>query len=116
MNITFMIGNGFDRNLGLKTKYSDFIAWYKKTPAKTDTLRKFREYINENEELWSAAEEELGNYTAQFESGAGAMFYECHKDICEYLTNIAKDTAEEYLTATKEVREKGTEEIAAAIL
>ena len=32
MNITFMIGNGFDRNLGLKTKYSDFIAWYKETP------------------------------------------------------------------------------------
>lgn len=90
MNITFMIGNGFDRNLGLKTKYSDFIAWYKKTPAKTDTLRKFREHINANEELWSAAEEELGNYTAQFKSGAGAMFYECHKDICEYLAEYLK--------------------------
>ena len=38
MNITFMIGNGFDRNLGLKTTYSDFIKWYKKTPPKTDTL------------------------------------------------------------------------------
>jgi len=64
MNITFLIGNGFDRNLGLKTTYSDFIKWYKKTPPKTDILKKFREYINDNEELWSAAEEELGKYTA----------------------------------------------------
>ena len=64
MNITFMIGNGFDRNLGLKTTYSDFIQWYKETPAKTETLKEFREYINDNEELWSAAEEELGRYTA----------------------------------------------------
>ena len=86
-----MIGNGFDRNLGLKTKYSDFIAWYKETPAKTDTLRKFREYINENEELWSAAEEELGRYTAQFDVGAGDAFNECHKDICEHLAQYLKD-------------------------
>ena len=31
------------------------------------------------------------------------------------LTDIAKDAAEEYLAASKEIREKGTEEIAAAI-
>jgi hypothetical protein len=91
MNITFLIGNGFDRNLGLKTTYSEFIKWYKKTPAKTDTLKKFREYINDNEELWSAAEEELGKYTAQFDAGAGAAFYECHKDICEHLACYLKD-------------------------
>lgn len=24
MNITFLVGNGFDINLGLKTKYTDF--------------------------------------------------------------------------------------------
>ena len=77
MNITFMIGNGFDRNLGLKTTYSDFIKWYKETPAKTETLKEFREYINDNEELWSAAEEELA-------------FYECHKDICEHLAEYLK--------------------------
>lgn len=91
MNITFMIGNGFDRNLGLKTTYSEFVAWYKDTPPKTETLRKFREFINENEELWSAAEEELGKYTAQFEAGAGDAFNECHKDICEHLAQYLKD-------------------------
>lgn len=91
MNITFMIGNGFDRNLGLKTKYSDFIKWYKETPATTETLKGFRKHINDNEELWSAAEEELGRYTARFNVGAGAAFYECHKDICEHLAGYLKD-------------------------
>lgn len=85
-----MIGNGFDRNLGLQTKYSDFIVWYKETQPKTDTLRNFRKHIKENVELWSAAEEELGNYTAQFESGEGDLFYECHRDICEYLACYLK--------------------------
>lgn len=91
MNVTFMIGNGFDRNLGLKTTYSDFIEQYKRTPASTETLRNFRNHINDNEELWSAAEEELGRYTAQFEVGAGTAFYECHKDICEHLAKYLID-------------------------
>lgn len=105
MNITFMIGNGFDRNLGLKTTYSDFIKWYKKTPAETDTLKEFRKYINENEELWSAAEEELGRYTAQFEVGAGAAFYECHKDICEHLAEylIGQQSRIEYQFVVDEI-------------
>lgn len=100
MNVTFMIGNGFDRNLGLKTTYSEFVAWYKDTPPKTETLRKFREFINENEELWSAAEEELGKYTAQFEAGAGDAFNECHKDICEHLAQYLKDEQGKFRSQT----------------
>ena len=30
MNITFLIGNGFDINLGLKTQFCDFLKEYKK--------------------------------------------------------------------------------------
>lgn len=91
MNITFLIGNGFDRNLGLKTTYSDFVEEYKKTDAKTQTLKDFRQYINANEKLWSAAEVEMGRYTAEFEEGNGAAFYECHKDFCEKLADYLKD-------------------------
>ena len=29
MNITYLVGNGFDLNLGLQTKYTDFIKVYK---------------------------------------------------------------------------------------
>lgn len=39
MNITFLIGNGFDLNVGLKTKFSDYLVEYTKDEKK-DTDRK----------------------------------------------------------------------------
>lgn len=90
MNITFLIGNGFDRNLGLDTAYSDFVKYYKETEGKTDVLKDFRNHIKENEELWSAAEIEMGNYTGKFEVGQGAAFSECHNDFCDYLAEYLK--------------------------
>lgn len=91
MNITFLIGNGFDRNLGLNTTYSDFVTHYKKSTPKTKALEKFHEYIKENEELWSAAEIAMGEYTSQFEKGSAEMFSECHTDFCEQLALYLKD-------------------------
>ena len=29
MKIVFMVGNGLDLHLGLKTRYSDFYSWHK---------------------------------------------------------------------------------------
>lgn len=91
MNITFLIGNGFDINLGLKTKYSDFVKYYKSLKAKSDTLKKFHDYITENEELWSAAEIAMGEYTSEFEKGSAAAFSECHIDFCEQLALYLKE-------------------------
>ena len=90
MNITFLIGNGFDRNLGLKTTYADFIKYYKNTKGATKILEKFRNYINDNEELWRNAEIALGKYTNEFESGNGMAFSECHQDLCEHLVEYLK--------------------------
>ena len=90
MNITFLIGNGFDRNLGLATTYAEFVREYKKKPADTKVLRDFRKYVNENEELWSLAEVALGLYTEQFEKGQAALFSQCHADICEELATYLK--------------------------
>lgn len=90
MNITFLIGNGFDRNLGLSTTYSEFVKFYKATKARTETLKGFREHITENEELWSNAEVALGQYTSMLDNGAGAAFSACHTDICEKLAEYLK--------------------------
>lgn len=90
MNITFLIGNGFDRNLGLNTTYAEFVKEYKALTPPTKTIADFRNYIKENEELWSSAEIALGQYTAQLESGKGAAFSECHTDICEELAKYLK--------------------------
>ena len=85
MNITFLIGNGFDRNLGLKTTYSDFVEEYKKTDAKTQTLKDFRQYINANEKTILNEQHSLKNYDitiqitnmlgASISSGIGSAVY-----------------------------------------
>lgn len=56
MNITFMIGNGFDLNLGLHTSYKDFYKYYiKKEP--NDLIA---QSIKSNYNLWSDLELGLG--------------------------------------------------------
>lgn len=90
MNITFLIGNGFDRNLGLDTTYSKFVEHYKKIAPKTDNLKKFHNYIKDNEELWSSAEIAMGKYTGELETGAAEVFSECHTDFCEKLAEYLK--------------------------
>ena len=92
LNITFLIGNGFDRNLGLDTTYSDFVKHYKRIEPKTDNLKNFHKYIKENEELWSAAEIAMGEYTGELEKGQAEVFAECQTDFCEkmaeYFTSL----------------------------
>lgn len=90
MNITFLIGNGFDRNLGLNTTYADFIKYYKTTEGGSKILETFRQHINDNEELWRDAEVALGKYTEDFETGNGMAFSECHQDLCEHLVEYLK--------------------------
>ena len=94
MNITFLIGNGFDRNLGLDTTYSDFVRHYKKISPKTENLKKFYAYINDNEDLWSNAEIAMGKYTNEIETGKAEAFSECHTDFCEQLAQYLKGQME----------------------
>lgn len=91
MNITFLIGNGFDRNLGLNTAYSDFVKHYKRIEPKTSNLKNFHKYIKENEELWSAAEIAIGEYTGELEKGQAEVFAECQTDFCEKMAEYFKN-------------------------
>lgn len=97
MNITFLIGNGFDRNLGLDTTYADFINAYKATKSGSKILEKFRNHIKDNEKLWRNAEIALGKYTSEFEVGDGMSFSECHQDICEHLVEFLKNEEKRFL-------------------
>lgn len=91
MHITFLIGNGFDRNLGLQTAYSDFVKVYKTLESKSGNIQTFRKYIEENEEKWSAAEEQLGQYTEHLKSGQGQAFSECQEDFCVHLADYLQE-------------------------
>ncbi|CCY67694.1 uncharacterized protein BN753_00062 [Clostridium sp. CAG:678] len=88
MNITFLIGNGFDLNLGLETTYSAFLKEYTKKYLEKDSyeLKNFKSDILADKELWSDAERAFGEYTTKFSSELGGeIFCDCHNDFCEGL-------------------------------
>ncbi len=63
MNIIFLIGNGFDMNVGLKTSYKDFLNYYCDIYNDDQKINEFKKQINCNKELWSDFENRLGQYT-----------------------------------------------------
>jgi len=65
-NITWIMGNGFDRQLGLKTGYKDFYEYYlEKRSSDTDAITNFKKVlkVDKNTETWADFELEYGNYS-----------------------------------------------------
>ena len=60
MTITYLIGNGFDIGLGLKTGYPDFINWYLSRPPQSPETAWLRSEILAKQEQWSDAEMAFG--------------------------------------------------------
>lgn len=100
MNITFLIGNGFDLNLGLETKYEQFIKYYQNqshdkedlSDHQKETLTYFKNSIKSDEALWSNAEIAVGQSTKKFkEDGKDAEdFSNCHEHFCVNLAEYLK--------------------------
>ena len=73
MRILYIVGNGFDLNLGLKTDYHSFYKYYLDQPTSNPAILKLKEKINQEQYTnWSDLELGLGRYAS-----------ECTKD--EYL-------------------------------
>ena len=69
MNITYLIGNGFDVGLNLKTRYKDFLPYYLENAREESQLRKEISKDRENEfKNWSDLEKSLGLYTNKVEA------------------------------------------------
>ena len=75
LNVVYIIGNGFDINFGLPTRYSDFYARYVNTPVDNtryrDEILRFKKELSTypHNYLWADLERGLGTYTASFCSG-----------------------------------------------
>lgn len=91
MNVTFLLGNGFDRALGLRTSYTHFYEEYCGLESGIEVIDKFRKTIdndikNEDEQiekLWSDAELGLAKATADYNL---ADFVTCYEDMHDRLT------------------------------
>ena len=77
MNITFMIGNGFDLQLGLKTRYIDFYNYYI-AKNNNDMIAKS---INENYDLWSDLEVGLGEFTSTLSNNDIESFLDSKRNL-----------------------------------
>lgn len=98
MNITYLIGNGFDIALGLNTRYSDFIDYYcKLNKAGRPHLEKLQKMMGkqdpETKKFWSNAERAFGelDWTAfAAPDDPVEVFRECLKDVQIELENYLK--------------------------
>ena len=60
LNITYLIGNGFDRNMGLSTSFSDFLKEFLKEVEGDDPqIRKLKEDIRKREQEDQKAERDV---------------------------------------------------------
>lgn len=96
MQITFLVGNGFDVAFGLQTQYKDFYNWYIKQKSSKEHIKRFKEEIKqyilgskkeENKENinWSDFEIGFGQYSRDFEEGEEEKYLECYDDVKERL-------------------------------
>lgn len=90
MNIVYLIGNGFDRNLGLNTHYKSFYRYYIEQKSESPVINRLKSEIDSNYENWSDLEEALGKYLKNITNIDDAILI--HKDLLEHLqTYICKE-------------------------
>lgn len=90
--VTFLIGNGFDIGLGLKTQYRDFLFDYLKRPSKTNIIKKMKDNIQKDITFWGDAELAFAKLPfSTFGSDVSSILSECLQDFSgafsEYLKN-----------------------------
>lgn len=84
MNLTFLIGNGFDLSCGLKSSYADVYEEYIKEESRTEVIKKFKEDLiaNKTKDKW-------GNWS-DFEMGmaAYAKNFKSEKELIECVSDF----------------------------
>jgi hypothetical protein len=89
MNILYIIGNGFDINLGLKTRYSDFYEYYKHIKSTNDLINDLKDEISKDILNWSDLELAFGRYMKNLNSieEFDQVFEDIVNSLGDYLSN-----------------------------
>ncbi len=102
MNIVFLIGNGFDRNLGMKTSYADFYddlieTYIVRSRAIMNLHQSIEKYKKTN--LWADLEKGLGEYTKEISNvfELREVYFHLNDALKKYLSSQKLD--DKYLTA-----------------
>ena len=113
MNITFLIGNGFDVGVGMKSRFKDFFPIYQiQSKDKPENIKQLAQSIGADYETWADFEIALGAYTNKFTSSTKndliAQVMDFEDDFIKYLKkqeeallfdeSVVKNTIVEALT------------------
>lgn len=96
MNITYLIGNGFDLNLRLKTKYSHFYTHFLEENQKNIGTINLKKAIEKDVEDWSDFEKRFGKFTEEFEENSKGIteFNKTYIDVVNSLSSYLKGIEE----------------------
>lgn len=110
MNITFLIGNGFDINIGLNTRYSDFYPYFIDRASKDNLIRK---WLSKDELLWADLEEQLGQNLEKVVESEKEKFYDDKFELDQMLLEYLGQEQEKLVT--KNLEEAIAEEFARSL-
>jgi len=96
MNITFLIGNGFDLNCGLKTSYKDVYNGYCKiNETDSELIKNFKKNIKSDYETWGDFEWAMAKNINDFKSEDD--FVKCLTDFKIYLIKYLSEEKKNFL-------------------
>lgn len=102
IKITFLVGNGFDLNVGLNTRYNDFYDYYiKKYP--DDLIAKD---INQDIDKWSDLELELGRFTGKISPQTKDEFWDSENNLENTIIEYLEKEMERFHFENSNIRSK----------
>ena len=114
MNITFMIGNGFDLRVGLKTSFCDMYDEYTALASASENIKNFKQMLKNdapNYETWGDFEMAMAQKVNEFETEEA--FIECLRDFKSHLAvhltheqNMFKEKLQKYPAEHKQCVEE----------
>lgn len=91
MKVLFILGNGFDINLGLSTRYQDFYDYYLKQSSETELIDRLKQHLKkERYSTWADLELGLGAYTKNVDSieDLELLIHNITDHLREYLSEV----------------------------
>ena len=110
MNVTYLIGNGFDLGIGLKTGFKEFLDYYITIESENEDIIKFKETIKKDStDLWSDLELRFGNYIENFEKEELSRYIKIYEDLLSDLNDYLKKEDSKIDTENKVISDKNRE-------
>ncbi|MGN0690394.1 MAG: AbiH family protein, partial [Oscillospiraceae bacterium] len=97
MNVTYLIGNGFDLGIGLETSFKHFLNYYIDQPSIKEEIAEFKNTIQaETIELWADFEKCFGEYIANFNNNTIDQYIVIYEDVLRELNKCLNNENEKF--------------------